>query len=73
MLEAINYCHNLNIVHRDVKLENLMFLNKKSFSLKLIDFGLALKWAGSLSQYLKKQKNYRTVGSVSYLIFRFCT
>jgi len=31
-------------MHRDIKPENLMFLNKKSMNLKLIDFGLALKW-----------------------------
>jgi len=41
-----------------------MFLNKKNFSLKLIDFGLALKWTGSLYHFLKKQKTYRPVGSV---------
>lgn len=27
LLSAINYIHMLNIVHRDLKLENLVFLN----------------------------------------------
>lgn len=27
LLSAINYIHTLNIVHRDLKLENLVFLN----------------------------------------------
>jgi serine/threonine protein kinase len=44
VLEAIAYCHSQKIVHRDIKPENLMFLNKKSNNLKLIDFGLAIKW-----------------------------
>lgn len=44
-----------------------MFLNSKSLNLKLIDFGLALKWNGDLRQYLKMQRSYRPVGSVNQL------
>ena len=43
ILEALQYIHSRNIAHRDLKLENLMFVstNKKNFQLKLIDFGFA--------------------------------
>uniref|UniRef100_A0A915BJX2 non-specific serine/threonine protein kinase n=1 Tax=Parascaris univalens TaxID=6257 RepID=A0A915BJX2_PARUN len=37
---AIAYIHSLGIVHRDIKLENVMYSNKGM--LKLTDFGLAL-------------------------------
>lgn len=41
MLLAVNYMHNQNIVHRDLKLENFMYESKASNHLKLIDFGFS--------------------------------
>jgi len=39
---AIHYCHQHRIVHRDLKLENLIFVDETPTSeLKLIDFGLS--------------------------------
>ena len=39
LINALEYCHDRQIVHRDLKLENLML--DKNFTLKLADFGLA--------------------------------
>ena len=39
-LQALNYLHELNIVHRDLKTENMLFCKNKKF-VKLIDFGFA--------------------------------
>ena len=42
ILHAVNYCHNLNVVHRDLKLENCLLKdNTKDALVKVIDFGLA--------------------------------
>lgn len=42
MLNAINYCHQGKICHRDLKLENWVFANESDDSpLKLIDFGFS--------------------------------
>jgi calcium-dependent protein kinase len=42
LLSAIQYCHSHNIVHRDLKLENIMLAQSKIGSkIHLIDFGLS--------------------------------
>ena len=37
------YCHSRGVVHRDLKLENVLFKNKleDDFNIKVIDFGIA--------------------------------
>ena len=41
--QALRYLHNHNIIHRDIKLENIMLTshNAASCKAKLADFGLA--------------------------------
>jgi serine/threonine protein kinase len=41
MSEAIRYCHNSKIIHRDLKLENILFADPFHSSLKIVDFGIA--------------------------------
>jgi len=45
-MQALEYFHNINIVHRDLKLENVMFTSNDfdDLNLKLIDFGFASKF-----------------------------
>lgn len=68
LLCCLNYLHKLRIVHRDIKLENVMFIQqiKDSSSsdevdLKLLDFGTAFKMTRA------KIRCKDLVGTVSYL------
>jgi len=45
ILLAMEYLHSLNIVHRDVKPENILYVSQGSSQIKLIDFGYAGVWA----------------------------
>ncbi len=45
MLLAINYLHQHNVVHRDIKLENFIYEDPSEVArLKLIDFGFSKLW-----------------------------
>ena len=37
----MSYCHNRGIVHRDLKLENVLFKSKGDLIIKIVDFGIA--------------------------------
>ena len=40
---CIEYIHNQNVIHRDIKAENIMIVNSKiSWDIRLIDFGLSV-------------------------------
>ncbi|RNA07318.1 Twitchin [Brachionus plicatilis] len=43
ILEGLQHMHDNNIVHLDIKPENIIFETKNSPSVKLVDFGLACK------------------------------
>ena len=71
MLRAILHCHNNNICHRDIKLENFIYNNCYNLSpssamfphntnIKLIDFGFAMK-------YNKDYNLKGRVGTYSYV------
>ena len=45
IIEAISYCHQKEISHRDIKLDNILLKtklnNSTSYEVKIIDFGFS--------------------------------
>ncbi|TNV87232.1 hypothetical protein FGO68_gene13625 [Halteria grandinella] len=63
MVEALEYLHAHGIVHRDIKLENVILQKDpktKEIQPKLIDFGLS-------QVLMQNQKSNQTVGSIAFL------
>lgn len=47
ILGAINYCHKMHVVHRDLKPQNILLASKmKGAAIKIADFGLAIEVNG---------------------------
>ena len=50
ILDSLEFMHSRGVVHRDLKLQNILFRKKGDFkSLKIVDFGLAKSLSGSQS------------------------
>jgi calcium-dependent protein kinase len=58
VLSAASYLHERNIVHRDFKLENILFVDPEQLDVKIIDFGVAKKYA------TKKERHYERYGTL---------
>lgn len=41
IVNALQYCHSHGVVHRDLKLENIMFKDVEELFVKVIDFGIS--------------------------------
>lgn len=53
LINAISACHDKNICHRDIKIENLLLDDK--FNLKLCDFGFATEIKDNKSEFISLQ------------------
>lgn len=53
VLQALNYCCDKKIVHRDLKLENILFVNEDQLQVKILDFGSAI----NLEMYNPRKTN----------------
>ena len=64
LMSAVSYCHSQGICHRDLKPDNIIFLNKEPDSpIKVIDFGLS-KIFGELKPIMKGNKVEKNIMSL---------
>lgn len=40
-MSAVEYCHHENIIHRDLKLDNILLTSKDCEVVKIVDFGIS--------------------------------
>ena len=64
LMSAVSYCHSQGICHRDLKPDNIIFVNKEPNSpIKVIDFGLS-KIFGELKPIMKGNKIEKNIMSL---------
>lgn len=60
IVSGIRYCHNSGIVHRDLKLENILFSDSSYEVIKIVDFGISGMFQG-------KSGERSNCGSILYI------
>lgn len=60
ILSGLSHCHAMNILHRDLRPENVIFANNKQSCLKLIDFKFA-------KVFDESQKSQTILGAPAYI------
>mmetsp|Transcript_30321 Transcript_30321/g.50185 ORF Transcript_30321/g.50185 Transcript_30321/m.50185 type:complete len:353 (-) Transcript_30321:611-1669(-) len=66
IVSGLHHCHERGIVHRDVKLENVMLSMEHPYAVKLVDFGLAILVPVQADGQFQEVRHYEMVGSRSY-------
>ena len=68
MLDRLEFIHNKNIIHRDIKPDNFVLgLDNKSHIIYVLDFGLSKKFRSSRThQHIKFNVNKKLTGTARY-------
>ena len=68
MLDRLEFIHNKNIIHRDIKPDNFVLgLDNKSHIIYVLDFGLSKKYRSSRThQHIKFSVNKKLTGTARY-------
>ena len=69
ILDAVQYCHSMGVVHRDVKDENIL-IDLKNHRIKLIDFGSGTFLSDELyTEYEGRNEWNRTKASIICMLY----
>ncbi|XP_067046314.1 uncharacterized protein [Acropora muricata] len=74
LLQGLQYMHNKNIVHLDLKPENIVCVSKDNWDIKLIDFGLAQELEpGERMKALKGTPEFMAPEAVNFEVISLAT
>ena len=53
LVDAVRYMHLRNVIHRDLKPNNILFLDKEKTKVAIIDFGISGYSCGNVQEKVK--------------------
>ena len=69
LLSALCYMHSMKIAHRDIKMDNIVFIKKinaqsqtEDVEIKIIDFGESLRL-----KFSHNNRDSREIGTITYM------
>jgi len=66
LLQGVKYCHDKQIIHRDLKTNNIVFLDEEKTHVALIDFGISKKYRSSRGMHIKYSLTGKLFGTLRF-------
>ena len=65
-LKILQDLHDNGFIHRDIKPDNILFEERNSNQVKLIDFGLSKKYLDKNNNHIEYKDGKKIIGTIKY-------